>query len=182
MSKDIKSGVIKPAKALASVNSASGKPPLNKRSNSEVANTTSEEITILSHQMEGMTEDLKSIREHLNCVLKKDELEVFIKQTISTIITDLNENMEMTISCKVEEKTKDFQNKIVSLEDDNKTLRQQLKSLSAKMENCEVRSKSAMSKSNFNEQYSRKNNVKIMDLKESSSESETSLVTEVNKF
>ena len=156
MSKDIKSSVIKPAKALAKVNSSSGKPP-HKRTNSEASlNNTMEEINMLSHQMEGMTDDLKSIRENLKSVLKKDEMEDFIKKTISTIITDLNENMEMTISVKVEEKTKGMQSKIVSLEDENKILKQQLKSLSAKIDNCETRSKSAMTKSNCNEQYSRK--------------------------
>ena len=98
MNKDI----IKPAKPINKGNSASGKPPVHKRPNSDVMNTTSEEMAILSQQMEGMTDDLKSIRDNLNNVLKKDELEKFINTTVSKMISDLNENMELTIAKKVD--------------------------------------------------------------------------------
>ena len=182
-----KSDVIKPAKSLAKVNAASGKPPLTKRPNSDMSlNTTHEEVSILSTQMGEMTEDLKCIRENLKSVLKKDEMEQFITQTISKIIEDLNQNMEMTIAIKVDEKTKDFKQKIGVLEEDNQSLRREIKALTSaikkqdvKIEECDSRSKTAQSKSNQNEQYSRKNNVKIMDLKESGTESESDLISEV---
>ena len=89
MSKENKSGVIKPAKALASVNSASGKPPLIKRPNSEVANTTAEEMTILSHQMECMNEDLKLIRENLTSILKKKGNGGFYKKKLSPQLSQI---------------------------------------------------------------------------------------------
>ena len=52
-----------------------------------------------------------------------DEIKEFIEQTISNISTELNENMEVTISIKVEEKTIELNNKTTTLGDENNPLK-----------------------------------------------------------
>ena len=180
---------IKAAKTLAKPNTASGKAPNPKRPNSDVCNTTAEEISFMGTQIDTMTEDMKEIRGSLKDIMRREEMEKFIHQTVTKIITELNENMEVTISIKVDEKTKPLQDKINTLESENKSLRDDMKTLKttitkqgSKLAECEARSKDALSKSNYNEQYSRKNNVKIMDLAEKPSESENDLITEVSKL
>ena len=175
---------IKPAKPLAKANSASGRAP--KRPNNDVTphNTTAEEIAIMSSHMDDLSEDVKNIRENLSNILRKDEMKTFIETTISKIIAEMNENMEVTIALKVDEKTKVLQQKVSSLESENKSLKNDLillktniKTQDAKIAECDKRSKEVLSNSNFNEQYSRKNNVKIMDIKEQPHEPESDLIT-----
>ena len=55
-------------------------------------------------------------------------MEEFIQQMVTKIIADLNENMEVTIAIKVNEKTKGLQEKMNSLEKENKTLKRTLNS------------------------------------------------------
>ena len=178
--KDHKSeSVIRPAKTLARGNSASGKPPQNKRTNSDVANTTQEDITILSQQVESLCDDVKNMGDTLKSIMTKNEMEIFIEKTVEKIVNEMTKNMDVTISLKVDEKTKDLNKKISSLEEENVSLRAELKSINDKIKVIDNRSKSAFSMSNYNEQYSRKNNVKVMDIKESGSETEASLLSEV---
>lgn len=97
--------VIKPAKHLAKSTTASGKAPNPKRPNSDMSlNSTAEEISLMSAQMDTLTDDMKTVRENLKGIMRKDEMETFIEQTVTKIINDLNENMEVTIAIKVTEK------------------------------------------------------------------------------
>ncbi|MES9881224.1 MAG: hypothetical protein ABW185_10125 [Sedimenticola sp.] len=164
--------------------------PANKRVNTEMCpNSSVEEITVINQQLEGLSEDIKSIREDLQTILKKTEMEQLIHDTIHTAISELNENIELTIIMKVEEKTKDLQNKIQSLESENlclkkdvTTLKNQLASETKRLTVCETRSMTALSKSNYNEQYSRKTNIKIMDIQEKPNETEGDLVKSVSEL
>ena len=63
-------------------------------------NTSAEEINLLSHHLEGLSDDVKGMREELQSIMKKYQIEIFIKETVSKIILELNENMETTISIK----------------------------------------------------------------------------------
>ena len=145
----------------------------------------------MQHHIESLAEDVKSMREDLQSVLKKDEMETFIKNTIKTIVSDLNENMELTISLKVEEKTKGIMQKLESVQKDNDGLKKEIVALKRewkdqqkKITEANTRSKEAHCKANYNEQYSRKNNVKIMDIPVSKPEGETEddLIFEVSSL
>ena len=100
-----KGDVIKAAKPFNKGSSI--KQPTPKRPNSEVSpNSSVEELSVMHHQLDGLTEDIKGVRDSLKNILTKSEMEEFIQSTIKTIVTDLTENMELTITLKVEEKTK----------------------------------------------------------------------------
>ncbi len=60
-------------------------------------NCSTEEFTVMTHQLEGLTEDVKSIRENLHMILKKSEMEQFIQTAIHTAISEVNENIEMIL-------------------------------------------------------------------------------------
>ena len=159
------------------------KAPPTKRLNSELSpNSSVEEITVIHHQLEELSDDMQSIREHLKQVMKKDELENFIQKTISKIINDLNENMDLTIDMKVDEKTKDLTQKIYNLEKDNTNLRNEITFIKLTCHKSEDISKEALSKANHNEQYSRKNNIKIMDIPEKTDESDERLLHTVTEI
>lgn len=166
------------------------KEPTPKRPNSDVSpNTSVEEMCIMQQHIEGLAEDVKSMRGDLKNILKKDEMEIFIKTTIKDIVADLNENMELTISIKVEEKTKNLMQKLEVVQKENEGLKKEIVALKREMkdqnkiiQNVDKRSKDAHSKANYNEQYSRKNNLKIMDMPMTKldGESEVDLISEVS--
>ena len=167
---------------------SNSKEPTPKRYHSDVSPNTSVDM---QHSIESLVEDVKSIRDDLQSVLKKDEMETFIKKSIKEIISDLQENMELTISLKVEEKTKVMAQKLDSVQKDNDGLKSEIVALkreqkeqNKKIEAADKRSKEAHCKANYNEQYSRKNNVKIMDMPVSKPEGETEedLISEVSSL
>ena len=92
-------------------------------------NSSLDELNVLSHQLEGLTEDVKLIRGDLKSIMKKEDMETFIKSTISEIVKDLTDNMDMTISLKVEEKTKEISQKLSESEKDNEGLRKEVMTL-----------------------------------------------------
>lgn len=145
-----------------------------------------EEITLISQQLEILTEDVKVMRGEVKSVMKSDEMEKFIKDTVTSIMTEINENLELTINMKVEEKTKTISEKMKTVQTENESMKKELLTMKAELtkvkNNCqhaETQSRNALSKANQNEQYSRKNNIKIMDVPQSSNESIEELTTKV---
>ena len=70
-----KGDIIKPAKAMATTktSTASGKEKPPKRNCSEISpNVSMEEIAVISHQLESLTDDVKNIREDVKSVMKKN--------------------------------------------------------------------------------------------------------------
>lgn len=163
--------------------SGSSKPPPPKRNFSDVSpNCSLEEITVLTQQIDGLSDDMKTVRENLNMIMKREEMEIFIKETVTKIISDLNENIDMMVEIKVTEKTKEMKEKLTEVEDENKhlkndiiSMKSQLTNLKTKMVESEERSKMALSKANYNEQYSRKTNIKVMNITEQPNETEEKL-------
>ena len=84
---------------------------------------------------------------------------------------------------KVEEKLKEKNEKLNSRLDllvyENVQLKEDVESLRNSLNECENYAKEALQKSNYNEQYSRKNNVKIMGVVELEDETEESLTDKV---
>ena len=154
----------------------------NKVSNSEVCNTSAEEISLMHHTMDDVSTELKEVRECLNTLMKKEDIESFVKTAVKDILEDFNKNLDFTVAAKVEEQTKGVIKRLETLEKENAQLKKELESqktstekLKKDIETCDNRSKMADSKANYNEQYSRKNNIKFMDVPVLPSENEQSL-------
>ena len=188
-SKMSKAGEKKPILKQSTLSSRHTVPNLPKRSHSKVANSSAEELTLLSNHIEELTSDLKELRESITTIVDKNDdimtisdMKTFIKATVEGIMCEINKNIEVTIDIKVQEKTKHLSSEIQLLKDENKTLQakiQKAQCSSEQMEKTEKVAKLALQTANRNEQYSRKNNFKIMDIKESDMETEASLTSEV---
>ena len=151
-------------------------------SKEESSDISIDELGMINSQLLDLVEEIKIVREDLKMVMKRDDMIAFIKETVTKIVNDLTENMDVTISMKVEDKTKELKDRMSQMEKENTQLSNQLKELKNEMKDlkdADIRSKAALSRANFNEQYSRKNNVKIMNLEEKGDETDEKLMREV---
>ncbi|KAH3837600.1 hypothetical protein DPMN_110997 [Dreissena polymorpha] len=157
------------------------------------SNTSMEELTNIHTQLKAMTDGISELREDLKSMLKREEIEELIKNTISTIMKKIEESMIKQIENEVKNGTNTFKQQIAGIEFENGQLKQkidELKSsttksiteLEAQVEKTYDTSREALKLANYNEQYSRKNNVKIMNITESPDESETSLTQTVSNI
>ena len=160
-------------------------PPKSKRTISEVSDASAEELTIIHQQLEHLNTDLKQTKEKVMSLMSKEDVQNFISETIGKVALSLEKHLETVVDKKVQEKTNELTEKMKSLEFDNKQLtdrvtkaEKDLKTYKDKFAACEKLAIAAAQKSNFNEQYSRKNNVKILNIPETTHETEQTL-TEV---
>ncbi|KAH3828884.1 hypothetical protein DPMN_130868 [Dreissena polymorpha] len=167
--------------------------PATKKQRSDSNNTSMEELTNIHSQLEVMTDSISYLREDLKSMIKKDEIEELIKNTVTTIMGKIEETMIKRIETEVKNISNSLKEQIASLEFENEQLKQKvddLKSSSTKaiselqtqIEKNYDTSRDALKLANYNEQYSRKNNVKIMNIKETSQESETNLIQTVSNI
>ena len=122
-------------------------------------------------------------------LMNRDEIKDFISETVESVMKSITTNIQKLISEKVEEKTKekkDLEERMKSLEYEKDCLKDRL----AKAENsllaqkdrlaeCEKIALASAQRSNYNEQYSRENNVKILNIPERASETEQTLTEQV---
>ena len=154
-------------------------PPKSKRTISEVSEASAEELTIINQQLEHLNSDLKETKDKVMSLMSKNEVQDFISETIGKVAVSLEKQLEIVIDKKVTEKTKELTEKVKSLEFDKNQLtdrmkqaEKDLKTYKDKLTACEKLAIASAQKSNFNEQYSRKNNVKILNIPEGTYESE----------
>lgn len=168
----------------------SGQP--EKRSHSEVADSSfGDEVTMLNKQLEKMNTDLQETRESVKGLLSKEEMKAFIVSTVEAVTAQIekkmrkrldkiiDEKVEQTVEEKVKEKNAELNDRLDSLVLENIKLKEDVENLKASFKECEKYTKTALRKSNTNEQYSRKNNVKIMGIVETEDETEESLTQKV---
>ena len=167
-----------------------------KRAIEEVANSSAEEIALLTTHMEELTGDMKQIKDNMNDLMKKsdemmtkDDMKTFIKATIDEIMTEINKNMEVTIDIKIKEKTdtmakeiEQLKKEIESVRTENNTLKKDLKEANKLNEETTKLAQQGLQKANQNEQYSRKNNVKILNIEEQTDEDEVKLINTVGEL
>ena len=113
-------------------------------------------------------------------------METFIKATVTKIMTEINENMEVTINMKVEKKTKEINNKMKTVQKENDSLKNELVTIKTELtkiknscSTAETQSRQALTIGNHNDKYSRKNNIKIMDVNRPEYESIEELTSKV---
>ena len=147
--------------------------------------------------LEKNKDDLEFIRAELvdlkKQVLKRED----IKETIRDVVKEILKDDEHIIANKIDEgiqvvekryseKVAEMTSKIDGLILDNNTLRESINKTNAslrkaekKLQKAEFVARDAMRKSNYNEQYSRKNNIKIYGVSEAKDENTEEVVEKV---
>ena len=184
------------ATTVSTVNLAGGKPKImetqkEKRSHSEVADSSlGDEFTSIQKQLDQLTSDIQQTREDVKSLMKKEEMRTFITDTITALFSKVQKKIEKkvedVIEEKLEEKLKDkmteLNDRMDSLVHENIELREANDKLKARIDKNEKVAQSAMEKSNMNEQYSRKNNIKVMGVVEDDDETEDKLIEKINNI
>ncbi|KAK3082747.1 hypothetical protein FSP39_004210 [Pinctada imbricata] len=164
----------------------STKPPAakTKRTSSEMADSSMEEMsTILS--------DLDEIKSALKKSVTKSDLTDIVKSIVKEMFEENKKEMETRMK-EIEDvymrKCGDLQDKIDGLGLEMESLRElnakkdtAIRNLNATLDDAMRIANEARSRSNYNEQYSRKNNIKIFGLKESNGENVSSEVCKMLK-
>lgn len=176
------------ANTVKSTTSRSTSQP-TKRPCDELSDTSMEELTILTHQVDQVHKEVREIKSTLKDVMKKEDIKSLITETVTTIVKEIEERLEKLVESKIREKTEELSNRLDTLVFENCELKdkleerdQQIKEFEERVKTAEELSKTAMKKANHNEQYSRKNNIKIMGLVERPSETDETLKRDVCSF
>ncbi|KAH3861456.1 hypothetical protein DPMN_024386 [Dreissena polymorpha] len=160
-----------------------------KRTNSEVSNDSLNDGSI-KQQLESMEQSLKYLTTEMKSILKREEIESLISNTLSSILSEVEKRneerltqlkndiakemeakLQQTVCKQNEEKVKDLTEHIKGLEFENETLKETISSIkndySKSIENITTqvnehahKCNDAIKRSNYNEQFSRKNNIK----------------------
>ena len=164
-------------------------PTKTKRTISEVSESSAEELTILNQQLEHLTSDLKDTKDRVMNLMSKDEVQNFISETINKVMSSVEKKIEKLIDSKIKEKRKTLEEKVESLELDKKNLTDRLTKAESNIESQTERvleleriAIASAQRSNYNEQYSRKNNVKILNIEEETVETDRTLTDTVTSL
>ncbi|KAH3782622.1 hypothetical protein DPMN_160541 [Dreissena polymorpha] len=103
--------------------------PANKKQRADSSNSTNTSMDDLSNintLLENMTEGLAELREDFKSMLKREEKEDLIKNTVSTIMNKIEITMIKTIETEVTNRTKILNEKLTGLEFENEQLKQKM--------------------------------------------------------
>ncbi|CAC5398484.1 unnamed protein product [Mytilus coruscus] len=170
----------KPGSNDSSKDSTKEKPPKqNKRSHSDVANEKGTDLT-------GIQNDLSEIKKSLQGTVTKTDLnsamvnlvqQKDLKSLVSDIVQKLLDHFEEKITskfeCKIRETTGKLDDKLDTLMIENENLRERIRAkdkvidnLVEKIGDINNRSIDALKLANYNEQYSRKHNIRMLNFPE----------------
>lgn len=160
-----------------------------KRTHSEVSGTSVVELNMLHEQLDTLTADLKVTNESIKKLMTKDGIEELITKTVNKLLGQLEEKnkikkyVDIKIEEKVKEKTTKLNDRLDHMTYENGEIKDRLDKVEEDFKNEKEETKSAIEsaieKSNYNEQYSRKNNVNILGIVHLRDETESKLRTEV---
>ena len=106
--------------------------------------------------------ELKSLKTSVSKTVKSEDL----KSVISSVVKDVLEEHKQEMEKMLREKTEGLLETIETQKTEITNLKIEINSLSKENEQCKTLAKAALAKANWNEQYSRKNNIKIHGVKE----------------
>lgn len=156
---------------------------VQKRTHSEVSETSVEELNMIHQHLDTLTSDLKATNESIKQLMTKDDIETLIVKTVEGVLKSLETKMKKYIDVRVEEELKE---RVTELHDrldhvtfENGEIKDRLDKVESELKKEKERTKSAIEKSNHNEQYSRKNNVKLMGVADLTNETESRLTKNV---
>ena len=161
--------------------SSVSQPAKRLRPQSEESNTSAEEMTLI------LTE-LGEIREGM---LKKDDVKTLVTDKVKGLLAEHKTEINNQI-CEIEQKHKDevyqLKEQIAGLNLDNETLREKLAERAKEMREMKEVVKvtrdaavDAQTRSNYNEQYSRKTNIKFFGVNEGAREKTSEIVINMLK-
>lgn len=165
-----------------------------KRTHSELSNTSVEELTVINEQLDELHNEMKSNKELLKSLMTKEDITDFVQVTVKRIVAEIQETLfqkvEEQVREKVRERTEELHNRLdfltfenaemkEKLDTANKTILEFQAECTERMLKSEEMARNAMRKANFNEQYSRKNNFKLLGVKEQENETTDTVSREV---
>ena len=180
--------------AIGGTVSASGKgsEPKEKRAHTEMVDSSiGDEFASIQKQLDQMCNDMHQTREELKNLMSKKEMKDFITSTVEKITKAMKTQLETQFAAKIEtevkkkldekitEKMDEMNDRMDTLTLENVHLREEMDKLKKQVNENERIAKAAMQKANMNEQYSRKNNIKIMGVAEDGDETEDRLTKNV---
>lgn len=160
-----------------------------KRPHTEVADSSfGDELTSIQKQLDNMCTDIHQTREDLKTLMSKEEMKEFITSAVEKITktiktqleVKLTEKIEAEVVRKVDEKMAEVNTRLDLLTYENVKLREEVDELKEQTSDNETTAKAAIQKANMKEQYSRKNNIKIMGVPEDGEETEDRLIENIN--
>ncbi|CAG2234576.1 unnamed protein product [Mytilus edulis] len=154
-----------------------------KRTHTDVSMDSSVDMTIelsnLHHDLDGIKESLEGVVKRtdldkaLNNIVRKDDLETIV----TSIVTKLVDSMKKEIEGNLKDKTNKQTKAVEELSKENECLRELIASqrkmiheLQINVKDNGIISKQALQMSNYNQQYSRKFNIKVMNFPENNDE------------
>lgn len=154
-----------------------GKAP--KRTHSEVSEASLEEFSFIHQQLETLTVELKETRNSIKNLMSKDDIESFITKTVQGIMREMEGKLTKLVEMEVKERTVELNNRLDFMVYENGEIKDRLYKVEEELQKERETMHEALEKSNYNEQFSRKNNVKIMGIKDLEHETEASLTDKV---
>ncbi|KAK3089664.1 hypothetical protein FSP39_005463 [Pinctada imbricata] len=152
----------------------------NKRTHSEVANSSGDDIMLIMNE-------LAEIKSELKATVKNRDLEKNVKEMVATLVKETRSEFSNQIAEMKKEHEKEnlnLQKRIDWLEEKNLELTEAnaeraraVRVLENQFEDLEEIALEASARSNYNEQYSRKNNIKIHGVQESQGEDTAEVVS-----
>lgn len=156
---------------------------VQKRTHSEVSETSVEELNFIHEQLDTLTSDLKETKESIKNLMTKDDIETFITKTVESVLKGMEDKIkrqvEEQVKKKVDETVTELTDRLDYMVYENGEIKDRLDKVEDQLKEEKAKTRTAIEKSNFNEQYSRKNNVKIMGVTVLDDETETNLTAKV---
>lgn len=156
---------------------------MKKRTHSDVSETSMEELSFIQMQLDTVTTELKETKESLKNLMTKSDIADFITKTVDSVLKGINDNIkkevEEQVEVKVKEKVTELNNRLDYCVFENVEIKERLDKVEKKLKKQKQKTKAAFEQSNHNEQFSRKNNVKIMGVEVLPDETDTNLTAEI---
>ena len=146
---------------------------------SDISNTSLDESLNIIKKLEGIEQSM----------VKKTDLQSIVEKTVKKMLVQSEDSMTKYLR-EMEQRYKDemqgLNSRVEGLVTANKALKNdvqakdaQINELKAKVSDLEILAKNAQSKANYNEQYSRKNNIKIHGVEENEHENTQEVATKL---
>ena len=116
--------------------------------------------------LKNIVADLKTLKDSVSKTVKSDDL----KSVITSTITELLKEHKAEIRELLDEKNRKLEEIIETQKCEIEHMKTKMEKMTAENKELTILAKSAMSKANWNEQYSRKNNVKLHGVREDRNE------------
>ena len=169
----------------AKLGSTKEKAPKKGRTHSQLSNDSNNSIEFDLSGLDHIQKDLEEIKSSLQGVtkitdlneatkdlVKSTELETLVTVIVNKLLNNFESKLETKFETKLTQVTNNMQEKIDALSMENENLKGQLDATKNVLGNVKttlnrnvILTKDATIQSNYNEQYSRKNNIKVFNMK-----------------